>query len=207
MAATTACSKRQVPDMAFEAHQVAVKVFAEADPSVTPEAYIRAFHTWIQIRAITDELLVDVTDYSHVGDGPGVLLIAHGAQYGVNTADGRLGLTYAMKRDEPGPLADKLRTALSRALAAAKRLEGDLRGKIRFGGGELQIRIDSRLVAPNTDETFDAAKGDIDTITAAIYGGTPATLERTPDAKRTFTVTARSDQQATVGDLLARLAA
>ena len=58
------------------------------------------FHDWIQNQRL-DELLIDVVDYRHVHDGPGVILIAHDAHYAFDTSEGRLGLLYSRRPRDP----------------------------------------------------------------------------------------------------------
>ena len=60
----------------MEAHQVSAKIYIDARDGVTPTDFLYAFHGWIRAEAL-DELLIDVTDYSHVHHGPGVLLLTH----------------------------------------------------------------------------------------------------------------------------------
>ena len=56
-------------------------------------AAIPVFHRWIQQQALPG-LLLDVADYRHVPEGPGVVLVAHEAIYGLDQGGGRLGLLY-----------------------------------------------------------------------------------------------------------------
>jgi hypothetical protein len=35
------------------------------------------FHEWIRTDRLPDETFIDVADYSHLKDGPGVVLVAH----------------------------------------------------------------------------------------------------------------------------------
>jgi hypothetical protein len=68
-----------------------LKLFAE--PNGVPEArdLVPVFHGWIRDRRIPHELLIDVADYSHVHQGPGVILVGHRAMYGIDRTDGRPG--------------------------------------------------------------------------------------------------------------------
>lgn len=142
-----------------EARQLAVKIPVAAG-TIDQAALIPIFHKWIQERRIDDQLLIDVVDYRHVHEGPGVMLIAHQAHYGLDNGGGVLGLRYAAKRDEPGPLADKLRDALRRTLAAAIALEGEpsLAPELRFDAATLEIEIADRLCEVSGAELGEAAR-------------------------------------------------
>ncbi|MEM9070194.1 MAG: hypothetical protein AAGE52_16925 [Myxococcota bacterium] len=162
------------------AERVQVKVFAEGD---TPDvmALIPVFHQWIQKDAIDGELLIDVADYSHVHQGPGVMLIGHGSDLYFDLGDGRPGVLFSRKRAFDGTLEGRLRDAIERALRAASLLEKeDL--SLRFATTELLVRVPDRLHAPNTDESFAVLKGLIETIAKEIFG-TDARVERTGDAR------------------------
>ena len=71
-------------------HRLYAKLFTEAGPPVSLPAFIPVFHRWIE-RQDVDELLLDVHDYGHVPDGPGILLVAHEADYAFDLSGGRPG--------------------------------------------------------------------------------------------------------------------
>ena len=66
------------------AQQLSVKIFAHDPAAVQPAAFIPIFHRWIQESRLADRLLIDVADYRHVANGPGVLLIGHEAHYALD---------------------------------------------------------------------------------------------------------------------------
>ena len=148
------------------------------------------FHSWIQNRVVPEHMLVDVADYAHVHNGPGTLLVAHEANFYADRIDGRLGLTYSRKQPAPGAFIDRLRQAVTAALEAAVRLEDDprLAGKLKFGTGEMTIRVPDRLLAPNTMETYQAVRGDIEKIAADLYGAGNFDVEHVLSEKLSFEV-------------------
>ena len=52
-----------------------LKLFLHDASDLQLHTLIPVFHGWIQTRALAD-VLIDVVDYRHVPDGPGVMLIA-----------------------------------------------------------------------------------------------------------------------------------
>ena len=113
--------------------KVNVKLFADGQPPLEKKL-IPVFHNWIQ-NDIVNGLLLDVADYSHVPDGPGVLLIAESANYGFESgADGRYGLVFASKETSDASNADKLLAAITAVVDAAVKLqsEPDLAGSMRL---------------------------------------------------------------------------
>ena len=61
----------------LEAHEFAIKFFAVDSVELAPRDFIPIFHEWIKSRRLEDEVMIDVADYSHVPDGPGVILVGH----------------------------------------------------------------------------------------------------------------------------------
>jgi hypothetical protein len=105
---------------------------------------------------VKDHLLIDVHDYSHIRQGPGILLVAHEGNFSMDSAGGRLGLLYFRKQPGPGAGEERLSAVVETALEACRRLEEEpsLKGRIRFVPGELLAIANDRLNAPNDDEGF-----------------------------------------------------
>src|SRR4051812_16123636 len=64
----------------MDAHKLQLKIFLtpESARTVDVEALIPVFHRWIKQRALP-ELTIDIANYGHVPQGPGVVLIGHGS--------------------------------------------------------------------------------------------------------------------------------
>ena len=65
------------------------------------------------------KLLLDVADYKHVQEGPGIVLIGHEADYSLDLGGGRAGLVYDRNRGwETMPsLAERVRDVFRGTLA------------------------------------------------------------------------------------------
>lgn len=150
------------------AARLMVKVSLDTPDPLDLEPVIDVFHGWIQRDAV-EGLLIDVADYRHVPAGPGVMLIGHERDYGVDLGDGVAGMVCVEKRGGGEPSLDaQLRAAAGRARAAADLLvaAAALDGwSVREG--ELVVRVLDRLLAPAGDEgartiapaVQDAARG------------------------------------------------
>ena len=159
--------------------RIAVKFFAAPDPAapVDLQPFIGIFHRFIQRKALPG-LLIDVADYAHVPDGPGVVLIGHEADYGIDQAGGRAGLLAVRKRLAATPLADAARDALQRALAAVAAIEAEPEAKLRFATGAFELDVLDRLAAQNDDVAFAAARTAIAPLCDALYGAGSWKAER-----------------------------
>lgn len=120
-------------------------------------AVVPVFHAWIRAQAV-EGLLLDVTNYSHVPDGPGILLIGHEGDYSLDLQDGWPGLRYTRKRDL-GPLADALQTALRLGQQAYTRLEEALGWA--FDAAVVEVAFLDRLRVPNHPDTLDLIRADL----------------------------------------------
>ncbi len=157
----------------MDAQKLQLKIFAtpESARDIQPEAFISVFHRWIKESVLSD-LVIDVANYLHVPEGPGVVLIGHGTDYAMDWGDGRLGLLCNRKRLGPAP-ADRLADLARRTLHAAALLEREptLGGKLRFATGEFLFRINDRLAAPNRDATFAAIKPELEAFARRLFAG------------------------------------
>ena len=173
-------------------HKISIKFYVVDDSRIEQHEFVPVFHSWIQNHAVPEHMLVDVSDYAHVHNGPGTLLVAHEANFYADRLDGRLGLTYSRKQAAPaaGGFVDRLRQAVTAALEACVRLEDDPRlgGRIKFGTGEITLRIPDRLLAPNTTETFQQVRGDIEKVAADLYGAGNFDVEHILSEKLPFEV-------------------
>ena len=174
-------------------HKIAVKFFVDDAAPVSGDVFVTVFHRWIQQQAVTDHLLVDVADYAHVPDGPGTLLVAHEANIAMDRDEGRLGLLYQRKQPLAGDFATRLRTVVAIARDACRRLESDpsLKG-MKFRTDQLLIRLNDRLAAPNTNETLQQHRRDIEAVAAETLGVRAVTLQRPDDPRVLFQVLAVS---------------
>jgi hypothetical protein len=77
-----------------ELQRLGIKLFGADGAAVAAREVVPIFHRWIQTSAVADQMLIDVADYSHVPDGPGIVLVAHEGNFSLDFAHGSVGLTY-----------------------------------------------------------------------------------------------------------------
>ncbi len=135
----------------MELYRLGVKFFAASPASISLPDFIPIFHTWIQKQIVEGHLLIDIHDYSHIHQGPGILLVAHEGNFSVDMGEGRPGLLYYRK--QPGV---DFAAVVQSAIGACRLLESEptLKGRVRFPTSELLIIANDRLHAPNNEQTF-----------------------------------------------------
>lgn len=169
--------------------------------------FIALFHRFIQQHTL-EGLLIDVADYAHVPEGPGVMLIGHEADYALDLMDGGAGLLVMRKRPEEGEdLPALLRDTLRRGLLAADAIERDGATGLRFAPGSFTIQLVDRLVAPNDAETYEAVAAAVAPVLAEAYGE-KVEVERAhaDDPRRLLALRVTSRDAAPAAELASRLA-
>lgn len=136
--------------------KIGIKVFSDSLALKSTTDFIPQFHKWIQRNAIPDHLLIDVVDYSHVHQGPGILLMAYEGIFSLDQSEGRPGLLYSRKQPLPGNLENRLEAILKIAINASKLLEAEAGPKhsITFDYRHFRVIANDRLEVPDHDHSF-----------------------------------------------------
>jgi hypothetical protein len=193
--------------LGMQVHKIAIKFFVQDESKLAGVEFVPIFHSWIQTQLVPDHMLIDVADYAHVQDGPGTVLVAHEANFYLDRNEGRVGLAYSRKQPAAGDFQTRLRQAVVAALEACMRLENDanLSGRLKFRTDEMLVRLNDRLLAPNTPETFDQMRGDLQEVLADLYGAADLRIEHKPSPATLFEVRIRASENSPVMELLSRL--
>ena len=189
-----------------ELQHVNVKLLLRNPEEVDLEPLIPVFHDWIRDQ-VGEGLLLDIADYRHVDAGPGVVLIGHEGNYSVDNTDNHLGVRYNRKAVLDGSNQDRLKQAARAALTTCQRLEADPRlgGKLRFNGQEIEIFINDRLLAPNSDATREAFDSDFQIFFEELFRGREFSMSYGSDPRKLFAVSVKAAQPFPVTDLLENL--
>ena len=149
-------------------HRIGVKVpLADGGVGARDLApLIALFHGWIRAGR-RPGLLLDVADYRHVHQGPGVMLVAHEGDWSLDLADDEPGMQYVRKQPLEGDLAGRIRQVAALAAEAAADLPWPARTD------QLTVFANDRLRAPNTEAVRDA-------LAEAIRAGLGPDAEVTP---------------------------
>ena len=190
----------------MELQKIAVKIFTDGPDNVPLSDFINIFHGWIQA---SDGVYHDVADYSHMQAGPGVVLVANGANVGIDESDNRRGLLFTQKSHVIGSNVEVLKSALRAALENCRKLESDpkLKGELRFSGREMSLAVNDRLLAPNTDAAFAELKAEIEAVARSLFAGASFTLERDNEPRKRLNITLKSEKSFDVQALLGNLQA
>ena len=179
-----------------------IKLYLGNPEAVNLAEYGAVFNSWIQTQRL-EELLIDVADYLHVYNGPGIMLIGYEADYSLDHRAGRLGLLYNRKAQLNGTTQEKLAQAVGAALTAAQILEQE--NGLKFIGSEVQLIVNDRLLVPNTPETFEILEPDLKEFFNKLYAGANYMLTHNADPRERFTANVRTESSFDVEELLKNL--
>jgi hypothetical protein len=163
-------------------HRIAAKRFVDNFAAVDLPAMIPVFHRWIAEPPV-EGLLVDVADYKHVHNGPGVILIGHESDFALNLRDGRPGVQVTRKRGWPAAGADDLRSRLLLLLRLVAQAESALTGedlpggRLRFLPDEIELQFSDQLRSPGAPQTFAAVRPVVAAALAEHYPEHTVTVE------------------------------
>ena len=143
----------------MEVHRLGVKFFAADPASIRLEDFIPVFHGWIQEQNLDGHLLIDIHDYSHMHQGPGILLVAHEGNFSIDMSDGRPGLLYYRKTITNLSPVEHLAGIFKSALQACRLIEKD--AGVRFNMDEVLVVANDRLNAPNDEKALAELQPDL----------------------------------------------
>ncbi len=186
--------------------RIAVKFFTRPGARVDLPDFIDLFHRFIQ-ENLVEGFLVDVADYAHVPDGPGIILVGHDVEYAIDQTGGRAGLLTTRKRTGDIPLAELATDTLRKALGTVCAIEREAPPGLRFETSELEIHIVDQLAAPNDEAAFEAVAKEIEPALREVYGAAKIQVSRVhgDDTRRMLAVAVKAPDAQDAETLLARL--
>ncbi len=188
----------------MKSEKLQIKFFAKPNPAFDVETVVPVFHRFIREHAF-DELMIDVADYKHVKNGPGIALIGDANDYFLDEGEGRPGLLFSRKR-HGAPAEGRLREGFARALRACGLLEAapELGGKLTFATDEIMIRLPDRLNAPNDDASYADVQAQVSALVEKLYGP-GATFTRGPGAPEALSLRVKTKSTPAISALLTTL--
>lgn len=166
----------------MEAQHINIKIFVEGELSVDPKAFIAVFQRWVKEQH-REELLIDMADYRHVPNGPGVMCVGLEADYAMDHRTGRWGLLYNRKAPVSGSNGDRLAQALRSAASACEKLEADVPG-LRFSRTDFEVLVNDRALISNSAGDWSAFKTDVEAFVKGLTGGAGGRVARASEDPR-----------------------
>lgn len=164
----------------MDIQNIAIKFYTSAGHDVDQSQFIPIFQDWIKTQAL-GEVMIDIADYRHVPDGPGMMLVCHETNYGMDAAEGgQLGLLAQRKQPQAGDHKDRILGVIRGSLKFLSLLEKDPRTPkaLKFNVGAFEYISNDRLRVANSDAGLAAIRGDLEAAAAKLYPGKKVSIER-----------------------------
>ena len=84
------------------------------------------------------------------------------------------------------------KTTLARVLAGTLEAEFESGGALKFSRREFEVIVNDRALAPNTAETYEALKPELEAALVSVLGGVGFTLEHRSDPRSRFGVNVKT---------------
>ncbi len=176
------------------------------DRDAVSDRLLAVFSRW---RGEEGEEIIDLQDYAHVPDGPGIVLVSKRWVLSVDWAAGRPGVLLSTRRRLQGSHDERFAQALQLLLEKAQRLlaEPEMQGAAQPNCGELQVTINDRVLFSGADEAESQLRGALESILDRVYGRGGFSMSRCDDAggRLAYLVRAGSSDGLSVGGLLEKL--
>ena len=183
-----------------------LKIFLKPDISVDPRDLIPIFHQWIQ-KEMVGGLLIDVADYTHLIDGPRVLLVGYEGNYSLDYRNERPGLCYYRKRPTNGTLAERLvalgRTVLKAACLLEK--EESLSPNLSFVGNEIEFITNDRLLSTKEHHLKEVLQPELANFLSQLYPGQSHEITPNKLDKERLMFKLRAENEVSIKEVFARI--
>ncbi|MEL6319348.1 MAG: hypothetical protein AAFQ57_01685 [Cyanobacteria bacterium J06626_14] len=183
----------------------AVKFFTRSEPDIDDAAFIDIFHEWIRLKRL-NHVMLDVADYRHVPEGPGIMLVTHEVNYAMDRNNGQFGLYAQRKLGDESTLQERVLELVKSTAQFGTLLEAEssLEGKLKLEGGMFHYIANDRLNLPNTEDAFNGIKGDLEAIAAEVYPGKAVSITRLEnDPRARLTAVIKVEDSVDIGSLVA----
>ncbi len=187
-----------------------IKLFVTVDESLNEDdiwdRLITVFGRW---RHDEGEELIDLQDYAHVPNGPGIVLVSKRWVLSLDCAEARPGILLSTRRGIEGKTSERFDHAMRLLVQKAARLvkENELKDVVTPRNGDLSITINDRVLFPNTDEADAEIRPQVEALLTRLYGTSPREIERTidPRARLRYEIRVEGQEEVTLDELALRV--
>ena len=173
-----------------------VKLFLNTNGSYESKDFIPVFHSWIQNKSVEDHLLIDVADYSHIQDGPGVMLVSHEGNFSLDQENQQPGIMYMRKTDIGGDFKGRFINVLSTTIQAANNMcDNNINKEVDFINNSFRFITNDRRIAENTRDNQKLYQDEVRKALVELYPTCEVEYEdiSTENERLAFTVNVSQD--------------
>ncbi len=186
--------------------RIDLKVLARAPQPPPLDPILTIFDRWRKEEDAPSDW-VDLADYAHMPQGPGVMMAGKREHFSVDTNEPGLGILAQTRKDLDGAVEQRFLEAFRRHLTLATRLLGEAEwpAAITVDSSKWVIAVNDRLNFPNNDETDHALKTGLIAALDHVFGQNGYTLTRDDNPRRRYGYVVEAGEAPSLSDLLGRL--
>jgi len=156
--------------LTHDLQRIQIKMAVVVPPDLGLDPLVGIFARWRQDKEHPAEW-VDLADYAHVPQGPGIVLIGKRGNLSLDFS-GFPGILYAAKKGLGGTPVERILSALRSCLELCHRLtaEPEFPAGVEVQTGTLSIAFNDRLETPNDAATDQALRPAIQQAFDLLYG-------------------------------------
>jgi len=146
----------------MELQKFGIKFFFKPNGSYPSRDFIPEFHKWIQTSLVPEHMLIDVIDYSHIPDGPGIMLIAHEGHFSLDKENMQPGILYMRRAELKGSFEERFESVFSTSLHASQMLlDNELGSEMDLSPDSFRFITNDRLLTANNEENRELLSNTI----------------------------------------------
>ena len=178
--------------MTMDLQKFGIKLYFQINGSDPSRNFIPELHRWIQNNSIPEHMLIDVVDYSHITDGPGIMLVAHEGHFSLDKEHQKPGILYMRKTDLSGSFKDRFNKVLSITIQAAQLLKNNnIEKELDFSPNSFRFITNDRLYAENTADNQSLYKKEIQKALDDMYPNSSVDYKDLSDEKERLAFTVK----------------
>lgn len=163
-------------------YRVCVKIYAPEPEGLAggdAATFVPILHEWFREDSL-GLVMIDVADYAHAPDSPGIMLVTYETSFALDRSDGAFGLFAQRRTSFDGDATAAVAETIRQALVVAEKLENDhrLTGKLRFDRSRIRVEANDRLRAPNSDAGYEAFSTIVKDAVEELFPGRDLQVER-----------------------------
>ena len=160
-----------IPDLIQDLQRLQIRIGSDAAPTLSLDSFITIFGRWRKQEGHPAEW-VDMADYAHVSQGPGIMLIGQRCNFSFDMGGPGPGILYAAKKGLTGSHPARILSAIEWCLALSNLLvaEEEFPPGVRLRTDSLELRFNDRLETPNTAATDEQLQPAIRQALDALFG-------------------------------------
>ena len=169
---------------------ICIKFYASEGTTIDQDQLIGVFQRWIREQAL-EGVLIDIADYRHVPEGPGMMLIAHNLNYAMDEAEGgRLGVLAQRKRPQEGDHKSRILGVVEPTLKFIAALEAspELADSLKIDLTSFEYIANDRLRVANDDAALQSIEADLIAAGEQLYGNSVSISRRNNHPKARLAV-------------------